>query len=172
MYKAVAIMLVLGTVVGVMMPAAPPVQQSTAAAAPTEVSVIAVERDREPQQVSGSEIRLRRRANGHFYADAQVNGTTVEFLIDTGATSVALTREDAQRAGLRFNDSEVEVVAQGASGEVWGKFVTIDRLSLGSKSARDVYGTILQGSEQSLLGQAFLSQFASVEIRDDTMVLR
>src|ERR1700752_678171 len=47
-------------------------------------------------------ISLQRSFDGHFYADAQVNGTTVHFLIDTGASGIALSSDDARRAGLMF----------------------------------------------------------------------
>src|SRR5690242_17104976 len=57
---------------------------------------------------------LRRGPDGHFYADAQVNGTTIRFLVDTGASLVVLSREDAQRAGLQLPSERS--VAMGVGG--------------------------------------------------------
>jgi predicted aspartyl protease len=65
-----------------------------------------------------------------------------------------------------------DVVGEGAGGSVHGDFVTIDRIELGPKTAEQVPALVLNGGEQSLLGQSFLKQFASVEIHGDTMTLR
>ncbi len=121
--------------------------------------------------VSGQGITLDRAPDGHFYADAQVNGTTVHFMVDTGATGVALSADDARRVGLPFLSNEFSAVGRGASGEVRGKIVTLDRVTLGGKSVEGVGGAILEGSEMSLLGQSFLSQMGRIEISGDQMVI-
>jgi aspartyl protease family protein len=120
--------------------------------------------------VDGS-VQLRRNENGHFYADVDVNGATIHMLVDTGATGIALSREDARRAGIATSIGMNEVVGQGADGNVHGEFVMVDRISLGSKSVEQMPAMVLNGGEQSLLGQAFLAKFASVEIHGDTMIL-
>jgi len=117
-------------------------------------------------------VTLNRSFDGHFYADAQVNGATVHFLIDTGATGIALNTDDARRAGLAFDSNRPEVIGTGASGEVLGHFVRLDRVQLGLKSVSNSPAVILEGGDRSLLGQTFLAQFGSVEIRGNTMVLR
>lgn len=122
--------------------------------------------------VSGQGTTLARGPDGHFYADAQVNGVTVHFLVDTGATGVALSAADARRVGLPFFSSEFTAVGRGASGEVRGKLVTLDRVSLGGKSVDNVGGAILEGSEMSLLGQSFLSRMGTIEMTADKMVIR
>ena len=66
-----------------------------------------------------------RQPNGHFYVDGTVNGQSVRFLIDTGATSVALTADDASRIGLQFSPAEFQQIGYGASGPVMGKQVTL-----------------------------------------------
>ncbi|MEO6580587.1 MAG: TIGR02281 family clan AA aspartic protease [Sphingomicrobium sp.] len=122
--------------------------------------------------MGGPWTTLDRSANGHFFADAQVNGMTVHFLIDTGASGVALTTEDAQRVGLQFSPVEFAAVGTGASGEVRGKLVTLDRVSLGGRSVEGVDGVILEGGGMSLLGQSFLSKMGTIEISGDRMVIR
>ena len=124
-----------------------------------------------PQPAAG-EIRLERAEDGHFYADVQVNGMTLHVLVDTGASGIALTRDDARRAGLATSAGMSEVVGEGASGEVLGEYVTLDRVSLGGVEATDLDAVVLDTGQQSLLGQNFLRQFAAVEIRGDTMLLR
>ena len=68
------------------------------------------------------ETVLERDANGHFYTHAKVNDSDlVHFVVDTGATVVALTVEDARRLGIPVNPSEFTVVGEGASGFVRGR---------------------------------------------------
>ena len=113
---------------------------------------------------------LVRNADGHFYADAQVNGAPTRFMVDTGATAVALTREDAQRAGLQLGPERS--VARGVGGLVEVIPVTIDRISIGGLEARHVRAAVVDDLDVSLLGQSFLSQVSSVEIQGDRMVMR
>jgi len=120
----------------------------------------------------GNAVVLQREANGHFFVDAQVNGMPVHFLIDTGASGVALTTADAQRVGLPFSRAEFGAVGQGASGAVNGKFVTLDRVSMKGKTVQNVSGVILDGGDTSLLGQSFLSRMGKIEISGDQMVIR
>ena len=114
---------------------------------------------------------LERERNGHFFANAKVNGATIRFLVDTGATKIALTVEDARKAGVRM-DGQSAVIGSGASGPVRGHSVTIDRFRLGPQESRTMDAVVIEGGDQSLLGQSFLAKFASVEIKGDTMTLR
>ena len=125
-----------------------------------------------PPPMGGPWTTLDRSPNGHFFADAEVNGMTIHFLIDTGASGVALSAEDARRVGLQFSPSEFAPVGSGASGEVRGKLVTLDRVSLGGRAVDDVAGVILEGGSMSLLGQSFLSQMGTIEISGDRMTIR
>lgn len=116
---------------------------------------------------------LPRAADGHFYADATVNGgSRVNFLVDTGASMVALTGADASAAGIYWSDADVQMVARGASGPVYGVAITLDRVSLGGHEARNVSAIIVpEGLGISLLGQSFLSTIQPVRIDSDRMVL-
>jgi aspartyl protease family protein len=118
------------------------------------------------------ETVLEREANGHFYVNAKVNGEVVRFIVDTGATGVALTEDDARRVGLAFSPSEFEYVGEGAAGPVRGKLVTIDKIEVDGKTVEDVSGAVLQGGDLSLLGQSYLSRMGEVQMRGDYMVLR
>lgn len=121
---------------------------------------------------AGPSTVLERSENGHFYADAQVNGMPVRFVVDTGASGVALTAADAQRVGLQFSPVEFDVIGSGASGPVSGKHVTLDRVTLGGKTVENVDGAILANSEMSLLGQSFLGRMGRIEISGDRMTIR
>ena len=127
---------------------------------------------RRPARRGGEEV-LDREVDGHFYADVVVDGTSTRMLVDTGASVVALTGEDAEAMGVRWSEDDVMPVARGASGAVYGVPVMIDRMELGSLEARQVEAIVVpEGLGISLLGQSFLSHFDSVEIRGDQMVLK
>jgi aspartyl protease family protein len=120
-----------------------------------------------------AETELARDEDGHFYADLMVNGAPIHFLVDTGATTVALTREDAQKAGLHFSEEEFTGTALTANGKVGLKRVILDRMALGPLEATQVEGAIIQqGLSQSLLGQSWLRHVGKVTIEGDKMLLR
>ncbi|HVQ09961.1 MAG TPA: TIGR02281 family clan AA aspartic protease [Allosphingosinicella sp.] len=113
---------------------------------------------------------LIRGSDGHFYADAQVNGVTIRFMIDTGASVVMLTQDDARRAGIPLPAERT--LAMGVGGTVSVAPVTIGRIAVGAVEARSIQAAVADELPVSLLGQNFLARFGSVEIRGDTMVLR
>jgi aspartyl protease family protein len=117
-------------------------------------------------------IELSREDDGHFYADVQVNGATLHMLVDTGASEIALSREDARTAGLGVSIGMPEVVGRGADGDVHGEIATLDRVALGEKTVEGLQAVVLNSGEQSLLGQSFLSKFDTVQIQGDKMFLR
>ncbi len=122
--------------------------------------------------VWAEEIVLQRESDGHFYADVQVGGRNFRMLVDTGATVVALTAQDAMAMGLYWDDAAVAPVARGANGPVEGVNTSIDRMAIGGMQATDVRAIIIpEGAGISLLGQSFLSTIGRVEISGDRMVL-
>jgi aspartyl protease family protein len=119
------------------------------------------------------ETVLERESNGHFYTHARVNDAElIDFVVDTGASVVALTVEDAHRLGIPVNPAEFTVVGEGASGLVRGKEVMLKSVDVDGKRVENVRGVILEGSRLSLLGQAYLSRMGEVEMSGDYMVLK
>ncbi|WP_374413625.1 TIGR02281 family clan AA aspartic protease [Novosphingobium colocasiae] len=115
---------------------------------------------------------LERQTDGHFYVRASVNHTTTRFLVDTGASIVALTADDARAAGLSWSNDDLVPIGKGASGTVYGVPVALDSVELGGTMARSISGAIIpQGLPVSLLGQSFLSHVHSVRIEGDRMTL-
>jgi len=113
---------------------------------------------------------IPRSPDGHFYLDAQVNGAQVHFLVDTGASMVALTPADAQRAGIALPSARMR--AEGAGGAIEIIPVTIERIAAGPLEARGIEGAVARDLQISLLGQSFLSRIGTVQISGDRMVLR
>ena len=120
---------------------------------------------------AGEEV-LPRAGDGHFYADVTVNGTSAHMLVDTGASIVALTGEDAEAMGVEWDPADVQPVARGANGAVYGVNVTLDQIQLGQLEAQNVQAVVVpEGLGISLLGQSFLSKIDSVQMVDNKMVL-
>ena len=117
-------------------------------------------------------VELNRNEDGHFYADVQINGAPVHMLVDTGASVIALSRDDARSAGIATSIGMNDVVGEGADGAVHGEYVKVDRMELGPRTVEGLDAVVLNSGEQSLLGQSFLAKFDSVEIHGNTMVLR
>ena len=123
------------------------------------------------QWLAGETV-LPRADDGHFYAEVTVDGASAHMLVDTGATMIALTAEDAEAMGITWSDSDVVPVARGANGIVYGVPVTLGLVQLGEFEAKDVAATVVpEGLDISLLGQTFLSRINRVEMEQDRMVL-
>lgn len=115
-------------------------------------------------------VVLERNRSGHFMATGRINGEPVEFLLDTGATYVAVPADMADRLGLERAGS---AWFNTANGRVRGDLTTLDEVSLGGFTAGQVRGSISPGldGEVALLGMSFLNRF-DIEIRDARMILR
>ena len=121
--------------------------------------------------VSGKTLRIPMSDDGHFWVDAQVNGKRVEFLIDSGATTTALSSRVAQETGVE-PDSPIPVVLDTANGSVDAQTAQIARLSVGSivqTNARAVISPSL--GETNMLGMSFLSSLKSWRVEGRTLIL-
>ena len=118
------------------------------------------------------ETVLTRSPDGHFYADVSVQGVSARMLVDTGASIVALTAEDADALGVAWSETDIRPVARGASGTVYGVATTLEDVRVGEIEARRVDAVVVpDGLGISLLGQSFLSQAGRVEMDHDRMTL-
>lgn len=177
MQKALFIVIAVGLGIGLLIPTgpsqAPQAEAAPAEAAPEEAAPKA--RRASASETGGSwggEARIRRRGDGHFYANAMVNGQPVEVIIDTGASSVALTVADAQRIGIPVDPASFEVVGTGASGPVRGQRISLASVEVEGRRVSTVSGAVLEGLEQSLLGQSYLSRIGSITMNGDYLTLR
>ncbi len=116
------------------------------------------------------EVVLKRGRDGHYRAPGRIDGQPVEFLVDTGATDVAVPLELAQSLGLKAG---APFQAQTANGITLAYATRLDRVNLGGLEAHDVAGTLIAnpGSDEVLLGMSFLSR-CDLSMRDGKMRLR
>lgn len=120
---------------------------------------------------AGGKTVLQRQPDGHFYSDVSIQGREVEFLVDTGASMVALSEADARRAGVNFSRSKYRVIGEGASGPVRGQYVTLSSLTFAGRTRQNVRAVVLEGGQMSLLGQSVLSGYA-IDMTGNRMTIR
>lgn len=126
-----------------------------------------------PQQTSGSTVTLYKANDGHFWAEARVNKGFVKFLVDTGASAVALTPEDAKKAGINLKGLTYNAPVMTANGQTMAARATLKQISIGGVTVRNVSAVIVpDGLTVSLLGMTFLGEIQKVEATRETMLLR
>ncbi len=121
-------------------------------------------------------IVLRAGRDGHFHLGLDVNGTPVQFIVDTGASELVLSREDAARVGLDPQSLPYLGTARTANGPVGIARVTLDDVVLSSGGLnihdRDVPAFVNEGQlDISLLGMGYLRRYARISIEGDTLRL-
>ncbi len=121
-----------------------------------------------------TEVTLIRSENGHFEANAGVNGKSVRFLVDTGATAIVLSASDAELAGINIEALSFTVITQTANGTGRSARAKIETLYLGGIERKNLTVLVAEPGklDQSLLGQQFLESLASYEKRGDRLTLR
>jgi aspartyl protease family protein len=122
----------------------------------------------------GRNVEIARTINGDFAVNAEVNGAAVAMVLDTGASSVVLTREDAKAAGLPLEILTYTTSIDTANGRTRAAPVTLDRIAVGSLVERSIPALVAQPGQLtvSLLGMSFLNRLQSWEVRGDRLFLR
>ena len=116
-------------------------------------------------QNDGGPIILKRARDGHFYAALTINGQNLDFVVDTGATGIVLTREDAARIGLDVDALTFYGRAETANGTVSTAYVTLDDIRFANQIDRNLPASVNGGDlHMSLLGMTYLSRFSRLEI--------
>lgn len=120
----------------------------------------------------GGGVTLSADARGHFLARGTVNGRSVQFLVDTGATLTTLSRGEAERIGLDYKDG-TRTRSMTANGTVQGWRVSLDSVRIGAATVRDVDAMVIDSDALGvgLLGMSFLDHFDMVR-QGSTLVLR
>jgi len=126
----------------------------------------------DPPQIAG-EVHLKAAQNGHFFSQADVNGRTINVVVDTGATGVALTYEDARDIGLRLDDADFTMQSQTANGTARIAPVMLDKVEIGDIEVRHVEAFVAEPGKlfQTLLGMSFLKRLSHIDIRGQELVL-
>ena len=127
-----------------------------------------------PQQamVGANRIEVPRSPDGHYYLTLGINGVPIRFVVDTGATDMVLSQQDAARAGLGPDSLSYLGSAQTANGTVRTATVRLGEVTLGDLTDVNLRAVVNQGQlDGSLLGMGYLGLYDRIEIADGQLVL-
>lgn len=125
------------------------------------------------QTATGRTISLTPDSNGHFRVSARVDGRTMDFIVDTGASVVVLRSGDAARLGVRPMPSDFTSLVRTANGVVKAAPTHLDSIEIDDLRVRDVQAIVLpdEALSQNLLGTSFLSRLHRYEFASGHLVL-
>ncbi|MHB2166644.1 retropepsin-like aspartic protease family protein [Alsobacter sp. R-9] len=123
---------------------------------------------------TGSVVMLAQDSRGHFMAQPQINGVRLSMLVDTGASTVALSAEDASRAGYFPSANDFRVSVSTANGVIKAAPVRIREMQIDRIRLQDVDALVMPSGrlQTSLLGMSFLKRLSSFTVNSGTLVLR
>lgn len=117
-------------------------------------------------------MTIQASADGHFRVVADVDGHSVDFLIDTGATGIAIAADVADRIGWRLSDRDYTMASHTAGGIVRAAPITLDTLEIGELRVRNLDAHVVEKLKGiSLLGMEFLGRLQRYEVRGDELTL-
>lgn len=117
---------------------------------------------------------LKAVSGGHFITKAEINGRDIDVMVDTGATAVALSYEDAETAGLRPSSLDYTITVSTANGLAKAAPVTLEKVEIDGVRVTDVNGLVMpEGAMRgSLLGMSFLGRLQSFRVEDGILYLK
>ena len=111
-------------------------------------------------------------SDGHFWAEAKVDGRAMRFLVDTGATAVSLSQVDAQRLGINTKTLDYKYKVITAMGETRAASVKLASVAVAGAQVRDVDALVVEkGLDTSLLGMSYLGRLSSFQATPRALVL-
>lgn len=118
-------------------------------------------------------VEVKAARNGHFLVDAEVNLTSVRFMVDTGASMVALRQSDAELIGIFLNGSDFNLPVSTANGTAFGAKVELDSVTIENIDIDRVSAMVLPDHLLgiSLLGNSFLSRLNRFHVSDNLLVM-
>jgi aspartyl protease family protein len=126
-----------------------------------------------PAQAGPRSLNIPRDGRGHFLTDARIDGQRIAFMVDTGASVVALNETSAARFGLRPSRGEYNAAVTTANGTVKAARARLPMIDVGGLIVRDVDAMVLpdEALSENLLGLSFLSKLKRFEYANGQMVL-
>jgi aspartyl protease family protein len=120
-----------------------------------------------------ADAALVKSPDGHYWAEADVNGHAVHFLVDTGASDVALTLDDARRLGFEPKTLVYGYQVTTAAGPVRAAKVNLASVAVSGAQVRDVDALVIEkGLKTSLLGMTYLGRLSRIEATPTSLILR
>lgn len=126
-----------------------------------------------PEVPFGRKVKVSADARGHFIADFRLNGRTVEGVVDTGATTVAINRSTARRIGISLQKDDFKYQVRTANGMTRAAGVVIERVQIGRISVENVQAAVLEDAalDGTLVGMSFLNRLSKFQVEDGALLL-
>jgi aspartyl protease family protein len=121
---------------------------------------------------SSAPASITKSRDGHFWAEANVDGKAVRFLVDTGATIVSLTADDAKRLGVDTAALDYSYDVVTADGHTRAASIKLSSISIAGARVSDVDALVVQkGLQTSLLGMSYLGRLQRFEATPTSLIL-
>jgi len=122
----------------------------------------------------GSVVEIAAARRGHFLTNVEIEGRPIEIVVDTGATVVALSYEDAERAGIHLSTNDFTHSVSTANGRARIAPVMLQSVSIGDITVHNVAAAVSEPGRlrTSLLGMSFLGRLLRFDMRPDLLVLQ
>ncbi len=133
-----------------------------------------------PQQIAkvsserGRRVRLQGDHRGHYLTEARINNRSMQVMVDTGASMVAIPEEEARRFGFSGGRSKFTGTARTANGVARVAPIMLDEVRIGKIRVRNVRAAVIERGllDVTLLGMTFLNRLESVSIEDNTLIMK
>jgi aspartyl protease family protein len=121
----------------------------------------------------GRSLTLDADRQGHFKVEARIDSRHIDFMVDTGASLVALRESDAAEVGIRPRPADYTAMVATANGKIRGARASLDRVEIGDITVYDVPALVLPDAAlgQNLLGVSFLSRLKRYEYANGRLVM-
>ncbi|PIR34787.1 MAG: TIGR02281 family clan AA aspartic protease, partial [Alphaproteobacteria bacterium CG11_big_fil_rev_8_21_14_0_20_44_7] len=109
---------------------------------------------------------------GHYHIDTEINGVTIKFMVDTGASDVVLTKNDAKKLGINLHNLDYTKMYNTANGITYGAPIVINKIKIDNFVIYNIKASVNNSEmEQSLLGMSFLDKLGGYEVRNGILTL-
>jgi aspartyl protease family protein len=124
-------------------------------------------------QPLGRKVIVQSDKRGHYAATFKLNGRSIDALVDTGATLVAINTSTARRVGISVNPSDFKHEVSTANGTIKAAMVNVDSLQIGRISLDDVQAVVLDDKAltTNLIGMSFLNRLGKFQAQDGALLL-
>ena len=146
---------------------------TAAARATTPVQQTAFEAIQDNTQAGNRSVSIARDGRGHFQTDGRIDGQRIGFMVDTGASVIALNETSAARIGVRPSQNDYTTTVTTANGKVKAARTRLAMVDVGGLIVRDVDAMVLpdEALSENLLGLSFLSKLKRFEFANGRMLL-
>lgn len=123
-------------------------------------------------QSTKGQLSINIARDGHFYINLKINNQPIKFMVDTGASDIVISINDARKIGINIENLNFNKIYQTANGKSFGASITLDKVEIGNIILNDIEASVNKGDMGTpLLGMRFLRLFTKYEFYQDRLIL-